>query len=55
MAQQLMKPAVTMMGDPLPNIPWEDRPANSKAVLWRYSGHAHFQQHLQQRGGSLQR
>ena len=24
-------------GNPLPNIPWEDRPSGSKDVLWRYS------------------
>ena len=26
-----------IMGQPLPNMPWEDRPENSKAVMWRYS------------------
>ncbi len=26
-----------IIGSPLPNIPWEDRPANSKAPMWRYS------------------
>jgi beta-1,4-mannooligosaccharide/beta-1,4-mannosyl-N-acetylglucosamine phosphorylase len=25
-------------GDPLPAVPWEDRPAGSAAALWRYSG-----------------
>ena len=24
-------------GQPLPSMPWEDRPAGSKAVMWRYS------------------
>ncbi|MCX6361396.1 MAG: glycoside hydrolase family 130 protein [Armatimonadetes bacterium] len=28
----------TVMGDPLPNIPWEEKPAGSNAVVWRYSG-----------------
>ncbi len=27
----------TVQGPPLPNIPWEDRPTGSDAVLWRYS------------------
>ncbi len=27
----------TIVGSPLPNIPWEDRPAGSSAVVWRYS------------------
>ena len=27
----------TIIGDALPNIPWEDRPAGSDAVVWRYS------------------
>lgn len=27
-----------MIGSPLPNIPWQDRPKESCAVLWRYSG-----------------
>lgn len=26
-----------LMGDPLPNIPWEDRPVNSSDPVWRYS------------------
>ncbi len=34
----LTKPSVRMMGEPLPNIPWEDRPPASRAVMWRYSG-----------------
>jgi beta-1,4-mannooligosaccharide/beta-1,4-mannosyl-N-acetylglucosamine phosphorylase len=29
--------ANTILGQPLPNIPWEDRPAGSSAVVWRYS------------------
>ena len=27
----------TIIGDPLPNIPWENRPAGCTSVLWRYS------------------
>jgi len=26
-----------IVGEPLPNMPWQDRPAGSKEVLWRYS------------------
>jgi beta-1,4-mannooligosaccharide/beta-1,4-mannosyl-N-acetylglucosamine phosphorylase len=26
-----------MLGEPLPNIPWEPRPAGSQGVIWRYS------------------
>lgn len=28
----------TVLGAPLPNIPWEDRPKGSNEVMWRYSG-----------------
>jgi beta-1,4-mannooligosaccharide/beta-1,4-mannosyl-N-acetylglucosamine phosphorylase len=38
MVQQFVSPSVKMVGQALPNIPWEDRPAGSNAVLWRYSG-----------------
>ena len=27
----------TMLGNALPNIPWEDRPAGSNEVVWRFS------------------
>lgn len=27
----------TIIGSPLPNLPWEDRPAGCNDVLWRYS------------------
>ena len=27
-----------IIGDPLPNLPWEDRPTGSTEVVWRYSG-----------------
>jgi beta-1,4-mannooligosaccharide/beta-1,4-mannosyl-N-acetylglucosamine phosphorylase len=30
--------ANTILGDALPNIPWEDRPAGSNDVMWRFSG-----------------
>lgn len=28
----------TIIGDALPNIPWEDRPRGSSDVVWRYTG-----------------
>jgi beta-1,4-mannooligosaccharide/beta-1,4-mannosyl-N-acetylglucosamine phosphorylase len=33
----MTQPTVRMAGDPLPALPWEDRPAGSQAVVWRYS------------------
>ncbi len=27
----------TIIGDPLPNMPWENRPGDSDAVVWRYN------------------
>ncbi len=29
---------ITVVGSPLPNIPWEDRPPGCRDVVWRYSG-----------------
>jgi beta-1,4-mannooligosaccharide/beta-1,4-mannosyl-N-acetylglucosamine phosphorylase len=29
---------IIIIGDSLPNIPWEDKPAGSMDVVWRYSG-----------------
>ena len=26
-----------IIGEPLPDMPWEDRPADCKDVIWRYS------------------
>ncbi len=28
----------TIIGDALPNIPWEERPSNDQNAIWRYSG-----------------
>ena len=28
----------TIIGSNLPNIPWEDRPAGCRDIVWRYSG-----------------
>ena len=30
--------STTILGPALPSIPWEDRPAGSLDVVWRYSG-----------------
>ena len=32
-----MSKEIKISGNPLPNMPWEDRPAGSSAVMWRYS------------------
>ncbi|MBR8712842.1 glycoside hydrolase family 130 protein [Porphyromonas levii] len=29
--------SIEIVGQPMPNMPWEDRPEGSKDVLWRYS------------------
>ena len=28
----------TIIGDPLPNMPWEDKPKGCADIVWRYSG-----------------
>ena len=28
---------IKIAGNPLPNMPWEDRPEGCKKVMWRYS------------------
>jgi beta-1,4-mannooligosaccharide/beta-1,4-mannosyl-N-acetylglucosamine phosphorylase len=33
-----MKPSETIAGTAVPNLPWEERPAGSSDVVWRYSG-----------------
>jgi len=33
-----MATEVTIIGDSLANVPWEDRPADCDDVMWRYSG-----------------
>jgi len=27
----------TILGDPMPNIPWQDRPSDNRNPVWRYS------------------
>ena len=29
-------PRTRIVGEPLPNIPWQDRPAGCTDILWRY-------------------
>ncbi len=43
----------TILGAPLPNIPWEDRPAGSDAVIWRYSGNPVIPRDLLPRSNSI--
>ena len=45
MITQSAPPKVKMVGNSLPNIPWEDRPADSQAPLWRYSGNPIIHRH----------
>ena len=33
-----MKKRKTIVGEPLANMPWEDKPAKCREVLWRFSG-----------------
>ncbi|GAB4564698.1 MAG: glycoside hydrolase family 130 protein [Anaerolineae bacterium] len=37
MSSSLSSRTRLVRGEPLPNIPWEDRPAGSSEVVWRYS------------------
>lgn len=32
-----MNKEIKISGNPLPNMPWEERPAGSSSVMWRYS------------------
>src|SRR5574344_489803 len=34
----MMMNKLTTEGQPLPHMPWEERPAGSRAAMWRYSG-----------------
>ena len=43
----------TILGAPLPNIPWEGRPAGSNAVIWRYSGNPVIPRDLLPRSNSI--
>ncbi|MBN1966660.1 MAG: glycoside hydrolase family 130 protein [Anaerolineae bacterium] len=43
----------TIIGSPLPNIPWEERPAGSDAVVWRYSQNPVIPRDLLRRSNSI--
>ncbi len=43
----------TIIGNALPNIPWEDRPAGSNAVVWRYSQNPIIPRDLLPRSNSI--
>jgi predicted GH43/DUF377 family glycosyl hydrolase len=38
---------------PIPNMPWEDRPTGSSAVLWRYSSNPVIQRNAMPRSNSI--
>lgn len=46
-------PKVSMLGNPLPNIPWEDRPLDSNAVVWRYSNNPIIPRHATPSSNSI--
>ncbi len=43
----------TIIGSALPNMPWEDRPAGSNAVVWRYSQNPVIPRDLLPRSNSI--
>jgi beta-1,4-mannooligosaccharide/beta-1,4-mannosyl-N-acetylglucosamine phosphorylase len=46
--------SMNKFGNPLPNIPWEDRPANGrKDLLWRYSGNPVIPRNLTAHSNSI--
>lgn len=45
--------STTIIGAALPNIPWEDRPAGSSAVMWRYSQNPVIPRDLLPRSNSI--
>lgn len=44
---------LTILGSPLPNLPWEDRPTGSQSVLWRYSQNPVIQRNHIPRSNSI--
>ncbi len=46
-------PSIHVIGDSLPNIPWEDRPPGSEAVVWRYSRNPIIPRDLLPRSNSI--
>src|SRR5690349_5558804 len=53
MVTQFATPGIKMAGTALPNIPWENRPAGSNAVLWRYSGNPIIERHATPTSNSI--
>jgi beta-1,4-mannooligosaccharide/beta-1,4-mannosyl-N-acetylglucosamine phosphorylase len=43
----------TLIGDPLPNIPWQDKPKNSSNVMWRYDKNPVIGRNIIQSGGRI--
>lgn len=42
-----------IIGDAIPNIPWQDKPANCKDVLWRYSENPIIERDAQKNSNSI--
>ena len=43
----------TIIGDPLPGIPWQERPEGSNDVVWRYSNNPVISRHASPTAGSI--
>lgn len=52
-SQRKRTPSIDVIGDSLPNIPWEDRPPGSEAVVWRYSRNPIIPRDLLPRSNSI--
>ena len=44
---------IRIEGQPLPSMPWEERPAGSKAVMWRYSANPVIPRDLLENSNSI--
>ena len=42
-----------IIGEALPNIPWQDKPANCKDVVWRYDQNPIIQRDEQKNSNSI--
>lgn len=47
------QPRVSMIGKPLPHIPWEDKPTTSHEVVWRYSQNPIIHRHATPTSNSI--
>jgi len=45
--------SLRVIGADLPNVPWEERPAGSSAVVWRYSRNPIIPRDLLPRSNSI--